>query len=92
MRNYNDWTVDEKLRYQNNLNSERQYGGIDFESASDMAIEMSVIPIEDFLTKVKVKFNELEHKDWNWSSFYNGTLEAYAIMIEGKPSPKESKQ
>ncbi len=84
MKKYNDWTEDEKLRYQNNLNSERQHGGIDFESAADMAIEMSVMPLEDYLTKVKAKYNELEHKGWDWSSFYNGALEAYGILMEEK--------
>ncbi len=31
--------------------------------------------------KAKERYEELSHKNWDWSSFYNGWLECYGSII-----------
>lgn len=33
-----------------------------------------------FIQKIKAKYTELSHKSWDYSSFYNGALEAFGIL------------
>lgn len=37
---------------------------------------------EQLIGSVQQRYNELEHKNWNWSSFYNGWLEGRTNMLK----------
>jgi hypothetical protein len=37
---------------------------------------------EQLIGSVQQRFKELEHKNWNWSSFYNGWLEGRINMLK----------
>lgn len=37
---------------------------------------------EELIGKVSERFKDLEHKNWDWRSFYNGWLEGRTIILE----------
>ena len=37
---------------------------------------------EQLIGKPKNRFDELKHKNWDWSSFYNGWIEGRASLIK----------
>ena len=39
---------------------------------------------EEIIGSVQQRYNELEHKNWNWFSFYNGWIEGRVNLIKGK--------
>ena len=45
-----------------------------------------------FIEKIKAKHVELEHKNWSWSPFYNGALEAFSILNESRHETEEQLQ
>lgn len=36
---------------------------------------------EEIIKKVKERYKELEHKGYDWKSFYNGFLEGYSFCF-----------
>ena len=39
---------------------------------------------EEVIQQAKERFKELEHKNFDWRSFYNGYLEAFAESIKNQ--------
>lgn len=38
----------------------------------------------EIIEKAKQRFKELEHKEYEWKSFYNGFLEGYSVVFSAK--------
>lgn len=38
----------------------------------------------EIINKAKERFKELEHKEYEWKSFYNGFLEGFAFTFSAK--------
>jgi len=36
--------------------------------------------LKEYIEILKERYKELEHKEWDWRSFYNGALEGWAIL------------
>ena len=52
-----------------------------------------VVP-EKWLQQIKIRYEELSHKGWHWSSFYNGALEGFylAYLLGIIIDPEEEKR
>lgn len=43
--------------------------------------------VQDIIDKAEARHKELEHKGWDWRSFYNGYLEGAVAMMESQWHP-----
>ena len=46
-------------------------------------ISVRLLSSSELIEKAKERFKQLEHKEYEWKSFYNGFLEAYGEIING---------